>query len=363
MVFEITRDIDDTICELRLYNLQYKVKPGNRDINGYSIYGRDVRLEGIFSGASHLIPLDETTNISTITENETHHYDFTLNPSGEILRRCLHNNRCPAQCNEGRVPTQADMHAMVTNPPIMVAEHSPVCLVCIGTPLMQEYQSLCGRLENASFVDFGTLVQFYGRLNQHREELDYDFEELDERSWVYLFDDMDADSNSGESQTDNGNWEFLAEARDPNTNIPLRPAAKAAIAALPWEPFRSYHRSGQGMRCHFCLDEFEDEDVVAELPCGHAFDGECLESWLRRDSRCPTCRFWLPVEGERRGVGAAVVAEEEVHAQDYIVWEAQGQAVISQHRDISDDAREDVEMDEVEEEPLNPSEQSGDQSA
>ncbi|KAG1699149.1 hypothetical protein DVH05_014066 [Phytophthora capsici] len=31
-----------------------------------------------------------------------------------------------------------------------------------------------------------------------------------------------------------------------------------------------------------------------ELPCGHRFHSTCAQSWLRRRSTCPLCRFQLP---------------------------------------------------------------------
>lgn len=45
--------------------------------------------------------------------------------------------------------------------------------------------------------------------------------------------------------------------------------------------------------CPVCLAEFEEGDVLLQLPCRHAFHAECIESWLKRHVTCPTCRCLL----------------------------------------------------------------------
>lgn len=43
-----------------------------------------------------------------------------------------------------------------------------------------------------------------------------------------------------------------------------------------------------GTTCMICLEEFEEEvSTVARLPCDHIFHFDCMERWLRHDSRCP----------------------------------------------------------------------------
>lgn len=47
----------------------------------------------------------------------------------------------------------------------------------------------------------------------------------------------------------------------------------------------------EGDECAVCLEKLEVGDRCRRLPaCAHAFHARCVDSWLRRSSRCPTCR-------------------------------------------------------------------------
>lgn len=39
--------------------------------------------------------------------------------------------------------------------------------------------------------------------------------------------------------------------------------------------------------CAICLEQFQPEDDVAKLPCGHIFHPVCAHRWIREDWRCP----------------------------------------------------------------------------
>jgi hypothetical protein len=43
--------------------------------------------------------------------------------------------------------------------------------------------------------------------------------------------------------------------------------------------------------CPICFDEYEEGvSEIKTLPCGHAFDKECIDSWLEGHTTCPACR-------------------------------------------------------------------------
>lgn len=42
--------------------------------------------------------------------------------------------------------------------------------------------------------------------------------------------------------------------------------------------------------CLVCLQQYEENDLVKKLPCGHAFHNCCADQWLMRANACPCCR-------------------------------------------------------------------------
>ncbi|KAL5196874.1 hypothetical protein ABZP36_000386 [Zizania latifolia] len=42
--------------------------------------------------------------------------------------------------------------------------------------------------------------------------------------------------------------------------------------------------------CPVCLENYSDRDVLRVLPdCGHLFQRECVDPWLRQRPTCPVC--------------------------------------------------------------------------
>ena len=54
--------------------------------------------------------------------------------------------------------------------------------------------------------------------------------------------------------------------------------------------------------CSICIDNFEDNDKLITLPCGHCFHAECIKSWLQLEVFCPNCRYPL-VRRQQDGQG------------------------------------------------------------
>tara|TARA_Y100001958_G_scaffold143641_2_gene120799 strand:- start:961 stop:1515 length:555 start_codon:yes stop_codon:yes gene_type:complete len=53
--------------------------------------------------------------------------------------------------------------------------------------------------------------------------------------------------------------------------------------------------------CSICQDNFNIDDEILELPCGHKFHGEGCECpgllpWLKDNNTCPMCKHELPSE-------------------------------------------------------------------
>jgi hypothetical protein len=41
--------------------------------------------------------------------------------------------------------------------------------------------------------------------------------------------------------------------------------------------------------CVICIEPMYDGEIVSELNCGHRFKPECIESWIKKENRCPMC--------------------------------------------------------------------------
>jgi E3 ubiquitin-protein ligase RNF115/126 len=84
-----------------------------------------------------------------------------------------------------------------------------------------------------------------------------------------------------------------------------RPADESIVKALPLERIRIDHclRREDGVKmenptCLVCTEELAIGQEALFLPCGHAFDPECIRPWLLMHNSCPVCREQLPREAE-----------------------------------------------------------------
>ena len=53
----------------------------------------------------------------------------------------------------------------------------------------------------------------------------------------------------------------------------------------------------QAASCSVCLEAYDDDAELRELPCGHAFHAACIAQWLEQSAICPVCRK-LPFRDE-----------------------------------------------------------------
>lgn len=51
--------------------------------------------------------------------------------------------------------------------------------------------------------------------------------------------------------------------------------------------------TGKLAACVICMSDLQAQDEAkgVRLPCGHCFHQDCIHSWLKLKSTCPTCRF------------------------------------------------------------------------
>jgi len=154
-------------------------------------------------------------------------------------------------------------------------------------------------------------------------------------SWLHTWnledDDDDFSSSDGESNTKEGE-ERSATLKD------LRTVQRREC---------STEEEINGQCCAICLSRFtkkreekSDDDGneqtvvvqrkcfrLAELPCKHVYHEECIESWLARSRRCPTCRKSLREKKKKTGTQAKNGSEERLLSRP--------------NEDVNDDEEED----------------------
>ena len=79
------------------------------------------------------------------------------------------------------------------------------------------------------------------------------------------------------------------------------PASRREINRLPTRTIVESDKGDDGkVSCAICMDEKHVGETVTLMPCTHFFDKNCIETWIRQNGTCPTCRH--PVgDGIRRG--------------------------------------------------------------
>ncbi|XP_011098046.1 uncharacterized protein LOC105176825 [Sesamum indicum] len=53
----------------------------------------------------------------------------------------------------------------------------------------------------------------------------------------------------------------------------------------------SFQQDDDGKRCAVCLEDFETRQFVTLTPCNHMFHEDCIVPWVKRQGKCPICRF------------------------------------------------------------------------
>ncbi|GMF32127.1 unnamed protein product [Phytophthora lilii] len=77
------------------------------------------------------------------------------------------------------------------------------------------------------------------------------------------------------------------------------PTSKPFLDKLPVKIWTSdMQKTETHTECVICLSDYEKDDQVISLPCGHTFHKDCGMTWLKEHNVCPTCRYQLPTQAE-----------------------------------------------------------------
>jgi len=69
-----------------------------------------------------------------------------------------------------------------------------------------------------------------------------------------------------------------------------RGASQEVIDNMPLVRYSPDSKSeGVESSCAVCLSDFEVDDMLRQLPCGHNFHRTCIDKWLRQNKVCPLC--------------------------------------------------------------------------
>ncbi|KAK8948504.1 RING-H2 finger protein ATL65 [Platanthera zijinensis] len=68
--------------------------------------------------------------------------------------------------------------------------------------------------------------------------------------------------------------------------------------ALSLEP--SSRSSMENETCSICQVEYEEDEIIGTLDCGHAYHGECVKQWLLIKNLCPICKTSALATMDRR---------------------------------------------------------------
>lgn len=71
--------------------------------------------------------------------------------------------------------------------------------------------------------------------------------------------------------------------------------------------FRAYHQCDdkEGEICVVCQSEYEDEELMGGLVCGHEYHVDCIKKWLLQKNSCPICKRTAIQEHEQERMSFA----------------------------------------------------------
>tara|TARA_Y100000768_G_C23985659_1_gene688677 strand:+ start:1002 stop:1583 length:582 start_codon:yes stop_codon:yes gene_type:complete len=73
--------------------------------------------------------------------------------------------------------------------------------------------------------------------------------------------------------------------------------SEKGLESINRQIYNSSQHTSCGVKCLISQEEFQhDESMIGILPCGHYFDYEQLDLWLREKPECPLCRYEMDAE-------------------------------------------------------------------
>jgi len=83
-------------------------------------------------------------------------------------------------------------------------------------------------------------------------------------------------------------YEQLLELEEGVGNV-NKGLSKEKINKIPNKPFHKAFFE-ENNQCIICMENFDENELVKQLPCGHIFHGDCIDHWLSEQKNCPFCK-------------------------------------------------------------------------
>ncbi|KAJ2509716.1 hypothetical protein H4217_008207 [Coemansia sp. RSA 1939] len=78
------------------------------------------------------------------------------------------------------------------------------------------------------------------------------------------------------------------------------PASDESISKLPRRRVTA-EEVDRKLDCGICMDEYNKDEEVVELPCKHIYHKDCIEHWLKMNGTCPVCRTRIDLNDSKDG--------------------------------------------------------------
>ena len=52
--------------------------------------------------------------------------------------------------------------------------------------------------------------------------------------------------------------------------------------------------------CAICLELFDANSIVCNIPCKHTFHRSCIKTWCEHKLTCPLCKTKLPINNRKQ---------------------------------------------------------------
>ena len=155
-------------------------------------------------------------------------------------------------------------------------------------------------LFNDNYKKINSLKDKYYKLNEYLKKKIYDEEEernekqledilkekFDEELAILAVDQKIMDEIC--PNPDKMSYEQLLELEEGLGNV-NKGLSKEKINKIPLKPFHKAFFEDNS-ECIICMENFGENELVKQLPCGHIFHGDCIDNWLIQQKNCPFCK-------------------------------------------------------------------------